>query len=137
MGEREPLERAVLDALWQAPNALTAADVAAALPGRPRAATTVLTALDRLRRKGYVERSSGGRPHRWRATGTREGAAAEAILAVLRDSADRGMVLTRFVAEADEADLAALREALSDRAREARTARSRPTGRADAAPPRP
>ncbi len=112
MSDREPLERAVLDVLWSADGPITAADVADVLPGRVRAATTVLTALDRLRRKGLVTRSEGSRPHRWSATASREAAAADAIRAVLADSADRGMVLSRFVAEADEADLAALRAAL-------------------------
>lgn len=115
MREREPLERAVLDVLWQSPAPVTAAEVARSLAGRPRAATTVLTALDRLRRKGLVSRSDGGRPHRWQAVGNREQAAAAAILDVLRDSADRGLVLSRFVAEADEADVEVLRRALRER----------------------
>ncbi|MGF1648807.1 MAG: BlaI/MecI/CopY family transcriptional regulator [Kineosporiaceae bacterium] len=115
MREREPLERAVLDVLWQSSGPVTATEVARLLPGRPRAATTVLTALDRLRRKGVVIRSDGGRPHRWQAVGTREQAAAAAILDVLRESADRGLVLSRFVAEADEADVAALQHALRER----------------------
>jgi predicted transcriptional regulator len=115
---REPLERAVLDVLWQSPGPLTAGEVARLLAGRPRAATTVLTALDRLRRKGLVVRSDGGRPHRWSAVGTREQAAAGAILDVLRDSADRGMVLSRFVAEADDADVETLQRALRERAGE-------------------
>lgn len=113
MSDREPLERAVLDVLWSATEPVTAADVAELLPGRVRASTTVLTALDRLRRKGLVQRSEGGRPHHWSATTTREAAAAGAIRAVLDDSADRGMVLSRFVADADESDLAALRAALA------------------------
>jgi predicted transcriptional regulator len=123
--EREPLERAVLDVLWQAAGPVTAAEVARLLAGRPRAATTVLTALDRLRRKELVVRSDGGRPHRWQAVGSREQAAASAILEVLRESADRGLVLSRFVAEADEADVEALRQALRERAGDgARTATS-------------
>lgn len=115
MHEREPLERAVLDVLWQAEGPMSAADVARLLAGRPRAATTVLTALDRLRRKGLVVRSDNGRPHRWHAAASREEAAAGAILDVLRDSSDRGMVLSRFVAEADDADITALRDAMRDR----------------------
>lgn len=120
MQGREPLERAVLEVLWDAGGEMTAADVANRLPGRARAATTVLTALDRLRRKALVTRTDGGRPHRWRAAGSRESSAADAMLDVLRDSADRRLVLSRFVSEADAEDVDALREMLQVRSTQAR-----------------
>ena len=58
------LERKVMDVLWDfAEPALTGREVADQLPDR--AYTTVLTILDRLRRKGMVHRTTVGRAHRF------------------------------------------------------------------------
>jgi predicted transcriptional regulator len=66
------LERAVLQVLWDRPSPVAAKDVLAALGDRDRAGagaprelaiTTVLTVLDRLRRKGLVRRERSGRAH--------------------------------------------------------------------------
>ena len=55
---RGQLEQAVLDALWSADDGLSARQVLDAFPEPRPALTTVLTVLDRLRRKGQVERQT-------------------------------------------------------------------------------
>jgi predicted transcriptional regulator len=65
------LERRVMDVLWDSEaKALTGREVADQLPDR--AYTTVLTILERLRRKSLVERTTNGRTHRFAAADTRE-----------------------------------------------------------------
>jgi predicted transcriptional regulator len=106
------LERAVMEALWGSPGGLAAGDVVAALPGRQLAVTTVLTVLERLRRKGLVDRERDGRSYRYRAATDREALVAEAMLAALGDSADRALAITRFVDGMPAEDVEALRRAL-------------------------
>ena len=109
---RGHLERAVLEALWEHPEGITAAQVLAALEGREVAVTTVLTVLERLRGKGQVTRWRVGRSYRHRAVATREQSSAAAMLAALGEAADRSAALAYLVAAADAQDLAALRLAL-------------------------
>ncbi len=107
------LERKVMDVLWDtAESPLTGREVADQLPDR--AYTTVLTILDRLRRKGLVTRTTVGRAHRFAASDTRESYMAELMLDAMGDSGDRGAVLVRFAesVSADEAQV--LRRALDD-----------------------
>lgn len=109
---RDHLEQAVLQVLWDHPEGIAATQVIADLRGRDVAVTTVLTVLERLRRKGLVTRWRSGRSYLHRATATREESAAAAMLNVLDQGADRPATLARLVAVADPDDLAALREAL-------------------------
>jgi predicted transcriptional regulator len=106
------LERAVMDVLWAEPTGLAAGDVVGALPGRQLAVTTVLTVLERLRRKGLVDRERDGRSYRYRAAAEREALVAEAMLAALGDSADRELAISRFVDSMPPQDVEALRRAL-------------------------
>ena len=74
---------------------LTGREVAGQLPDR--AYTTVLTILERLRRKNLVERSTDGRTHRFAAADTREAYRAELMLDALGEAmANRGAVLVRL-----------------------------------------
>lgn len=103
---RGELERAVLQALWEHPGGLTARDVVGALADREPALTTVLTVLDRLRRKDHVTRDETARPHIYRAANSREDYIAELMLDALGQATDREAALTRFlgrVAETDDA----------------------------------
>lgn len=112
MARQPELERAVMQALWGSPGGLAAADVVVALPGRALAVTTVLTVLERLRRKGLVERERDGRAFRYRAAAEREVLVAEAMLAALGDSADRALAISRFVDGMPAEDVETLRRAL-------------------------
>jgi predicted transcriptional regulator len=111
------LERAVLRVLWDSPEPVAGRDVLAALARRDPAErelaiTTVLTVLDRLRRKGLVRRERDGRAHRYQATASREDYVAGLMLEALGQAPDRGAALTRFLGAASPADADHLRRAL-------------------------
>jgi predicted transcriptional regulator len=106
------LERSIMELLWQTDTPLSAYDLQDQLPdttdsGRPRAATTVLTVLSRLERKGFVQRERASRPHRYRAAASREEHMANLMHEVLGASDDRTAVLERFVGgvSAEEAQI--------------------------------
>lgn len=75
-----PLELECLTALWR----LRAGNVKevreALLPGRPLAYTTVMTLLDRLAKRGLVEREKQGRSFRYQPTIERERLQRTAVL---------------------------------------------------------
>jgi predicted transcriptional regulator len=111
------LERAVLQVLWETPTPVAARDVLAALARRDDAerelaVTTVLTVLDRLRRKGLVQRERDGRAHLYQASVTREEYVASLMLDALGQAPDRGAALTRFLGGVSAADTDHLRQAL-------------------------
>jgi predicted transcriptional regulator len=91
---------------------LTGRQVADQLPDR--AYTTVLTILDRLRRKRLVERRSEGRVHRFVARASRENYMAELMVEALDGGADRAAVLVRFAHTVTPAEATVLRQALAD-----------------------
>jgi predicted transcriptional regulator len=111
------LERAVLQVLWDRPEPAGARDVLTALTAREGAErelaiTTVLTVLDRLRRKGLVRRERSGRAHLYQASVSREDYVAGLMLEALGQAPDRGAALTRFLGAASPADTDHLRRAL-------------------------
>ena len=111
------LERAVLQVLWDAPAPAAARDVLAGLarrdPAQPElAVTTVLTVLDRLRRKGLVRRERSGRAHLYQASVSREAYVADLMVEALGQAPDRSAALTRFLGGVDPADTDHLRRAL-------------------------
>jgi predicted transcriptional regulator len=115
------LERAVLQVLWDRRSPVAAKDVLAALSerdgagaGAPRelAITTVLTVLDRLRRKGLVRRERSGRAHLYQASVSREAYVADLMLEALGQAPDRSAALTRFLGSVTSDDTDHLRRAL-------------------------
>ena len=64
-------ELEIMNALWDADAPLTAAELETALPGPPRARTTLLTLLARLEEKGCVTREKQGRGYLYTAVLTR------------------------------------------------------------------
>lgn len=112
MAGRGELERSVLHALWDAPDGLTAREVASRLAGRDPALTTVLTVLDRLRHKKLVTRDEQTHPHVYRAAASREDHIAEIMLDALGQAPDRDAALTRFLGGVSETDTARLRRLL-------------------------
>ncbi|GAA2013866.1 BlaI/MecI/CopY family transcriptional regulator [Nakamurella flavida] len=115
MAGRGELERAVIDALWNADGPMTARAVADALPGRELAVTTVLTVLSRLETKGVVRRTRDGRAHSYEAVATREEHTASLMHEALDTAGDRDAALARFVGQVSAEDLDALRRALDGR----------------------
>jgi predicted transcriptional regulator len=115
MGE---LEQAVMSALWELDDDhwATVRQVHESLADRALAYTTVMTVMDRLARKEYVEQRREGRAYRYRPRVSRAGLTAELMRETLTDmdAAERGSALVSFVADAGPEDIAALRRALDD-----------------------
>jgi predicted transcriptional regulator len=107
------LERRVMDVLWGSMGrSLTGRQVADELPDR--AYTTVLTILERLRRKNLVERFKEGKAHRFAATASRETYMAELMVEALGSAQDRQAVLVRFAEVVSPEEAVVLRQALAD-----------------------
>jgi predicted transcriptional regulator len=108
------LEAAVMSLLWAEPEtALSVREVLEQLSTRkPLAYTTVMTVLDNLHRKGFVERAKDGRAYRYRAASTREQHTAELMEAALAGTSDRAAALLHFVESISPEGLADLRAAL-------------------------
>jgi len=109
------LERTVMEVLWtmssESPGAtFTARDVAATLPNH--AYTTVLTVLDRLGRKGLVERIRDGKSHHYRPTGSRESYTAEVMHEALAATSDRKAALIHFAHTVPSEEITVLRDVL-------------------------
>jgi predicted transcriptional regulator len=100
------LERSIMELLWATDDSMSAYDLQERLADRKLAATTILTVLSRLEKKGFVARSRDARPHRYSAAATREDHMAELMHEVLGAATDRNAVLERFVGQvsADEAE---------------------------------
>ena len=107
------LERSVMDLLWATDCTLSAYDIQAALADRKLAATTVLTVLSRLEKKGFVARSRDARPHRYSAQGSREDHMADLMHDVLGTVSDRTAVLERFVGQVTPEEAEIMRRLLS------------------------
>ena len=108
-----------MTALWDADEPRSAYDLLPGLEGtdsgRPLAATTVLTVLSRLEKKGFVTVDKTARPHRYTAVASRADHMAELMHDVLGEAADRHAVLERFVGGVTPADAALLRKILGER----------------------
>lgn len=107
------LEAAVMDVLWQAWEPVKVRDVLEGLDtGKTLAYTTVMTVLDNLFRKGWVERERHGKAYLYEPKFSREEAAAQALREVLDSSNDPEGVLMRFAATVSEQESDVLRSAL-------------------------
>jgi len=109
------LERTVMQVLWDGSGPLSGREVAARLPGRVLAYTTVLTVLARLESKGLLVRDATARAHTYLPVATREDHVAVLMRQALGEAGDREAALQHFARSVspDEAD--ALRRALAPR----------------------
>jgi predicted transcriptional regulator len=102
-----------MDVLWDSKaGPLTGREVADQLADR--AYTTVLTILERLRRKGLVHRSTQGRLHRFEAADSREAYRAELMIDAMGESHNRNAVLVRFAESVSPDEAHVLRQALEE-----------------------
>lgn len=108
------LERAVMDVLWERSEPLTVREVGRALENRDLAHTTVMTVLDRLVKKGIVERKRHGRPWRYQPVASRERYVSELMFDALDQTGDRGAALAAFVRSISGPEAEALRRALEE-----------------------
>lgn len=108
-----PLEREIMQVIWQARTPVNGHEIAAVLPrSRGIAYTTLITVLERLREKGLLTRGRDGRSYRYAAAISEDEYAAALMVQVLESSLDRTGALLRFGGQLGAGDAAALREAL-------------------------
>lgn len=113
------LKATVVDILLRSDRALSAQEVRRRFTeadGVP-ALTTVLTVLDRLRRAGEVERSTGTDDDVFALSSADSDIAAETMLDTLLRTSDRSGALMRFAGALDAQDTDVLRRALQSRTR--------------------
>jgi predicted transcriptional regulator len=107
------LEAAIMDRIWQASGPVLVREVWDALrPEREPAYNTVLTVVEILYRKGWLERQKEGRAYRYSATVTREDYTAGLMGEALQTSPDRVAALRSFVGRIDPAEARQLRQLL-------------------------
>lgn len=107
------LEAAAMDVLWRAPEPIKVRDVLSRLDtGKQLAYTTVMTVLDNLHRKGWVERELRAKAYHYQPAFSREEAAAQALREVLDASGDPEAALMHFVASVSDEETDLLRTAL-------------------------
>ncbi|WP_405133043.1 BlaI/MecI/CopY family transcriptional regulator [Nocardia sp. NBC_01388] len=112
------LEAAVMDVIWATDEPVRVREVLDGLAETRRPAyTTVMTVMDNLHRKGWLDRERIGRPFWYSARRSREEAAADALRAVLDAAEDPIGVLLQFVRSTSEAESKTLRRGLRDRNR--------------------
>jgi predicted transcriptional regulator len=108
------LEAVVMDILWRAGQPMKVRDVLDRIP-KALAYTTIMTVLDNLHRKAWVERELVGRAYLYRPAFGREQAAARALRQVLDSSGDPEAVLMHFAQSVSEHESTVLRKALDDK----------------------
>lgn len=107
------LEAAVMAVLWRAAEPIRVREVLERLDtGRRLAYTTVMTVLDNLHRKGWVQRELQGKAYLYEASLSRAEASARALRDVLDSSGDPQAVLMHFVASVSDEETVLLRNAL-------------------------
>jgi predicted transcriptional regulator len=109
-----PLEREILERLWAKPEPVSVRALSDAFEGA-LAYTTLMTTLDRLHRKGLVERQRAGRAFLYRARVSREqlrsGVATDVIDAMLGTGPESARpVMSTFVDAVEQRDGALLEE---------------------------
>ena len=112
------LEAAVMDVLWRAHAPLSVRAVLTEInQSRTLAYTTVMTVLDNLHRKEWVQRERSGRAYQYRPSETREEAAARALREMLAETGDPDGVLLHFARSASDHESTILHRALRERHR--------------------
>ena len=79
---------------------------------KPAAYTTVITVVERLRTKGWLQREREGRSYRYAPTRSEHEYVAHLMGEVLEESGNRSAALLSFAGQLDADDAMALREAL-------------------------
>jgi predicted transcriptional regulator len=107
------LEQAIMEVVWSTDGPVTGREVVDELArSRPVVYTTVLTVMDRLARKGILDKQPTGKAHTYRAVQSREAYTAERMASLLGSGGDPAAVLLRFVQQLPPEQAAKLRDAL-------------------------
>jgi predicted transcriptional regulator len=110
------LESAVMDVLWETDEPAKVRMVLNALD-RKLAYTTVMTVLDNLHRKGWVQREQEGIAYRYQPSFSREQAVSRALRTVLESTGNPLAALLHFASTATERESEALRSGLQKKPR--------------------
>lgn len=107
------LERDVMNQLWDADGPLSVRDVLELIDSHDLAYTTVMTVLDRLRRKDLLTRTRQGRAFLYSPTHGRDALTSELMNNALNSAGqDRTAALVHFTESVSPQEAAAMREAL-------------------------
>ncbi|GLY79666.1 BlaI/MecI/CopY family transcriptional regulator [Actinoallomurus iriomotensis] len=115
-----PLERAIMEALWDAGEPLVVRVLMERINAeatRPSAYTTVQTVADRLVHKGFLVRTLDRNAYRYAPTRSRGEHVAEVMVEALAGVSDRGPALARFAETIDPQDAHRLLLELAQRSR--------------------
>jgi predicted transcriptional regulator len=113
------LEAAIMDRVWLAGSPVLVREIWAGLrPEREPAYNTVLTVVEILYRKGWLEREKDGRAYRYQATVSREDYTAGLMGEALQASQDRTAALRSFVGRIPAAEARELRRMLDQALRD-------------------
>ena len=107
------LEAQVMHRIWARHEPVTVRDILGDLQReRPIAYTTVMTVMENLYHKGWLERERDGRAWRYMPTRSRSGYTAALMQEALETNPDRRTALAHFVLQLSPRDAALLQQAL-------------------------
>jgi predicted transcriptional regulator len=104
------LEAVIMQLVWDREGAVTVRELFDELrQERAIAYTTVMSTMDNLHRKGWLDRVKDGKAYRYTATASREEYSARLMREALAGGGDTEAVLSHFVAQMDGEESSALR----------------------------
>ena len=107
------LEAVVMDRVWDRDDVCTVRDIFDELAaGRVIAYTTVLSTMDNLHRKGWLERERVGKAYHYRPAMTREEHSAKLMRSVFESGGDTNLVLSHFLDQMNDAESAQVKSTL-------------------------
>lgn len=110
------LETAVMQVLWSEGRPMTSVEILDLVVGKRPAQTTLLTALERLSRKGLVRRvGDAARKVQFEAALTEAEHASQTMIQALPEANSRGAALLKFAGDLSADDLALLQQAITER----------------------
>ena len=112
------LEAVIMHLVWDRDDAVTVRELFDGLrQERAIAYTTVMSTMDNLHRKGWLDRVKDGKAYRYTATASREEYSARLMREALAGGGDTEAVLSHFVAQMDGEESNALRAVVQRLAR--------------------
>ena len=107
------LEAVIMHRVWEHGRPVTVRELFDELSAeRAIAYTTVMSTMDNLHRKGWLDRVKEGKAYRYTPTASREEYSARLMREPLVDGGDAEAVLSHFVAQIDSGESEALRSVL-------------------------
>jgi predicted transcriptional regulator len=108
------LEAVIMDRVWEHAEPVTVRELHDELAAeRVIAYTTVMSTMDNLHRKGWLNRVKEGKAYRYSPSASRAEYSARLMREALADGGDTEMVLSHFLAQIDGEESEALRSVLS------------------------